>query len=426
MENSTPIILVRQLHKAKRAGDHYDLRVVIGDKAYSWATKKEMPELGKPHIIFEQPIHDRKYALSKKVVIPPGQYGAGVTTLDFAQKGKASVTPDEYHLDLNNGERFFLKRLNEEKYGEKAWLFARKRTYKEKEELALKKQNKYLEKIAGPYEDMSSFRTNLRSEAKNIYDKDWDGRVPHKILLKAHQDVIDNTTVHEDGEVYAPDIQDYILTRMRNRHVNAGLEEAYGNDVVRRADSLAHNGASWKGLSAGLLGGVAGASAGTGVAKVLGSTPKIGSGFAIAGGIAGLAGAGYLAAKSALSKGETKADQYLANRYLTKAAARKNSATTDINIGIVSAGLGAIGGSAIQRGTTRALMNSRVERGLQRDALKFGPYMSKGYTDRLRLLTSTRDTFHKVGRGAGTALKMGGIGIGAGLVARGIAKSVTE
>lgn len=147
MENSTPIILVRQLHKAKRAGDHYDLRVVIGDKAYSWATKKEMPELGKPHVIFEQPVHDRTYALSKKVVIPKGQYGAGVTTLDFAQKGKALVTADEYHLDLNNGERFLMKRLNPEKYGEKSWLFARKRTYKEKEELALKK-NKYLEKIA--------------------------------------------------------------------------------------------------------------------------------------------------------------------------------------------------------------------------------------------------------------------------------------
>ena len=155
MTYTTPIILVRQKHLAERAGEHYDLRVVIGDKAYSWATKKEMPELGKPTIIFEQPVHDRKYALSKKVVIPKGQYGAGVTTLDFAQKGKAKIVEGEYHLDLNNKERFFLKRLNPERYGENAWLFARKRTYEEKdvllkalEEKRRLRKNPYLEKAA--------------------------------------------------------------------------------------------------------------------------------------------------------------------------------------------------------------------------------------------------------------------------------------
>jgi superfamily II DNA or RNA helicase len=115
------ILLVRQRHEADRAGLHFDYRIVLGDKAYSWATKKDLPEPGKCIILHEQPVHDTKYALSKKVVIPKGQYGAGVTTLDKAWKGKARIKPDEYLLHLHTGERFLIKHLP--KYGNKQWLF---------------------------------------------------------------------------------------------------------------------------------------------------------------------------------------------------------------------------------------------------------------------------------------------------------------
>jgi superfamily II DNA or RNA helicase len=115
------ILLVRQRHEAERAGLHFDYRIVIGDKAYSWATKKDLPKPGKSIILHEQPVHDTAYALSKKVVIPKGQYGAGVTTLDKVWKGIAHTKDGEYHLKLKGGERFLIKHMP--KYGEKQWLF---------------------------------------------------------------------------------------------------------------------------------------------------------------------------------------------------------------------------------------------------------------------------------------------------------------
>lgn len=94
------VLLTRQRHDAKRAGLHYDYRIVVGDKAYSWATRKELPEPGKSILLFEQPVHDSTYALSKKVVIPDGEYGAGVTTLDFVRKAKVAEGAKENHFSL--------------------------------------------------------------------------------------------------------------------------------------------------------------------------------------------------------------------------------------------------------------------------------------------------------------------------------------
>lgn len=114
------IILVHQLHEADRAGTHTDWRVVIGDKAYSWATKKEVPTPGKKIILWEQPIHDKEYALTEKIVHPKGSYGAGTSTQVYAQKGTAEVGEDHYKLALNNGDTFTIKKLP--KLGEGAWL----------------------------------------------------------------------------------------------------------------------------------------------------------------------------------------------------------------------------------------------------------------------------------------------------------------
>lgn len=145
MPESTPIILVRQRHEAKRAGLHYDLRMVVGDKAYSWATKKEMPQPGKPILLFEQPVHDAVYALSQRVEIPDGQYGAGVTTLDFAQKGSVTSKDEEHHVELNNGDRYLIKKMPG-KYGDKSWLFLKKKPTIEGS------SNPYLEKAASMFE----------------------------------------------------------------------------------------------------------------------------------------------------------------------------------------------------------------------------------------------------------------------------------
>lgn len=144
------ILLVRQKHQADRAGLHFDYRIVIGDKAYSWATKKGLPDPGKSIVLHEQPIHDAKYATSKRIVIPKGQYGAGVTELDYAQRGKAEIEQGKYVLHLNDGTRFLIKHMPN--YGAKQWLFLNisgmgkgKGQTKMAEENVV---NRYLEKVA--------------------------------------------------------------------------------------------------------------------------------------------------------------------------------------------------------------------------------------------------------------------------------------
>jgi len=139
LSHNQEILLTRQRHEADRAGLHFDYRIVVGDRAYSWATKKDLPEPGQSVLLHEQPIHAASYALSKEVIIPKGQYGSGITKLEFVQKGKIS-NPEEssnkFVIQLNNGQRFLLKHVPG--YSEKAWLFKNLTSV----------DNKYLEKIS--------------------------------------------------------------------------------------------------------------------------------------------------------------------------------------------------------------------------------------------------------------------------------------
>lgn len=149
-------------------GLHWDYRLVAGEKAYSWATKKEMPEPGKSILLFEQPVHDRKYALSKKVVIPKGSYGAGTTFLDWVRKAKIGEhsTEDQLTIHTKDGQKFLLKRMPDGKYGDKAWLFRN----------LTGSQNKYLEKAASiPVVESNQYLTKIalnaakaRSMAKSV------------------------------------------------------------------------------------------------------------------------------------------------------------------------------------------------------------------------------------------------------------------
>ncbi|MNK09982.1 hypothetical protein D3C87_279920 [compost metagenome] len=124
LQPNDEFLFTRQRHEAERMGLHYDLRAVIGDKAYSWATKKDMPEPGKMIAVFEQPVHDRAYALSEKVVIPTGQYGAGTTYLDWVRKAKVSSdsTPNKLVIYTKDGSKYLIKR-SPGKWGNTAWLF---------------------------------------------------------------------------------------------------------------------------------------------------------------------------------------------------------------------------------------------------------------------------------------------------------------
>lgn len=131
-------LFTRQRHEADRAGLHWDYRLVHGDKAYSWATKKEMPGPGKAILLFEQPVHTSHYALSEEVVIPKGSYGSGKTTLDWVRKAKVEGEGGKLVVHVKDGGRFLLKKLEPGKYGDKSWLF------KNLGDVG----NKYLEKIA--------------------------------------------------------------------------------------------------------------------------------------------------------------------------------------------------------------------------------------------------------------------------------------
>lgn len=144
------ILFTRQRHEAKKAGLHYDIRFVVGDKAYSWATKKDMPKPGESIILHEQPVHDRTYALSKRIEIPDGQYGAGTTVLDFVRKAKLEKGEDYYTVHMKSGEKYLLKHVPD--YGKKQWLFKN----------LTDKSNKYLTKIAETLEE--KFKPDLTPE----------------------------------------------------------------------------------------------------------------------------------------------------------------------------------------------------------------------------------------------------------------------
>lgn len=138
------VLFTRQRHEADKAGPHHDYRMVIGDKAYSWATKKSMPDPGQSIMLWEQPVHTREYALSKRVVIPKGQYGSGVTTLDWVKKSKASLKDNEITIDTGD-TRFLLKKMP--KYGDgTGWLFKNLGPIRGQQEM--QKKTELLQKVA--------------------------------------------------------------------------------------------------------------------------------------------------------------------------------------------------------------------------------------------------------------------------------------
>ena len=64
-------------HYAKRAGIHYDLRIEVGNKLYSFACRKGIPTTtGKKVLLVRQPDHEKKW-LNFQGEIPSGEYGAG-------------------------------------------------------------------------------------------------------------------------------------------------------------------------------------------------------------------------------------------------------------------------------------------------------------------------------------------------------------
>jgi hypothetical protein len=114
---------VIQKHIARRAGEHFDVR--FGDPnmgAFSWATKKEMPDAKKRIALFQQPKHAFGYMPFEGTL--HGGYGAG--TVRTHRKGKILITkatPTKISFTMAGQrypERFAL--IKPRSFEDKAWL----------------------------------------------------------------------------------------------------------------------------------------------------------------------------------------------------------------------------------------------------------------------------------------------------------------
>lgn len=193
-KEGTPILVTRQLHEAKRAGTHYDIRLVLGDKAYSWATRKTWPKFGEKGIaIYEQPVHTREYSLTKRIVVPPGFYGAGITTLLEVRRGIARNKENfkgKFIVEIpETDERFlFLKLRKQEKPGSVAWLLKSLPPKKIEQTESIEKTamtNKYLIKIASDLAKAEQYEKNEKEEVKRYSKEERDADCPEmKTALK--------------------------------------------------------------------------------------------------------------------------------------------------------------------------------------------------------------------------------------------------
>ena len=114
-----PARVVAQRHLAKKAGDHFDIRIIPegSDVAYSFATRHGLPEsthFGRKW--FHQPDHTAAYA-DFEGHIPKGQYGHGDVTKAWEAEGYLSDQTRDgetvHHLTLTSGPmvgRFILSK----------------------------------------------------------------------------------------------------------------------------------------------------------------------------------------------------------------------------------------------------------------------------------------------------------------------------
>ena len=107
--------LAIQLHEARRAGKHFDLRLVDPktNKAHSFAVPKaRLPTLRDRMLLaVQQPTHTADYALNFEGTIPEGTYGAGKVTLPIREKVQIiKSNANRIQFERQDGDRFTLFR----------------------------------------------------------------------------------------------------------------------------------------------------------------------------------------------------------------------------------------------------------------------------------------------------------------------------
>lgn len=109
-------------HKAKRAGQHSDIRLSDGRTAFSWASRKGLPAPGNKTLLTRQPDHTPAY-MKFRGTIKEG-YGAG--EVERARNGPVKIRksgPGEISLtllDSKNPQEYKILRMP--KYGKDSWL----------------------------------------------------------------------------------------------------------------------------------------------------------------------------------------------------------------------------------------------------------------------------------------------------------------
>lgn len=114
--------LAVQLHDAKKAGKHYDIRLVDPktEKAHSFAVPKaRLPRASDRMLLaIQQPTHTSSYALGFEGTIPAGTYGAGKVTMPIKEPiNVIKANADRVDFERKNGQRFVLFRTKGNNWG---------------------------------------------------------------------------------------------------------------------------------------------------------------------------------------------------------------------------------------------------------------------------------------------------------------------
>ena len=229
--------LVIQLHHAKRAGDHYDLRLKIGDKVYSWAGRK-LPIDGRKVGYTVQPLHPEESLDLDGFEIADGNYGAGWYEQLFDEDIWISESDEGGLVFWNDGDnilprgRFVLHETNDGR-----WIWYQ--TSRDLDPLAGTERHKFklaskdkidpsliaTKKIDGSHE-LVELRGKWARFFSHRYSKRDGNRIEHTHKL-AHLRELDGdikqTIVH--GEIYHPKGASFLGGLLNSREIRPEAED---------------------------------------------------------------------------------------------------------------------------------------------------------------------------------------------------------
>lgn len=224
-----PIPLGIQLHEARKAGIHRDVRIGRGEM-FSWATKKPgFPLPGEMQGMYNTPIHSQEYGMNFEGELPKGMYGAGKVTMQ--EKGSVivhSASPDK--IVFTTGHTRYPQS------------YVMIRTGKKPTDWLIKNLTpKSLEEFAGPgvdfakehYKSVPSANVSELYGTGNTFSEKIDGA---RVLIKLRQHAVDAASYRQSVTGY-PIMHTQRLQLPRDLDIPPGLVgstlvgEAFGERV---------------------------------------------------------------------------------------------------------------------------------------------------------------------------------------------------